>query len=89
MDIFYIFLCFLLKIKENFFSRNKNDSNLVHILGELWEEGYTDRQPTDWYVDPDIKHTGLKLKSSFFPTKSKGPYIETLTPIEQKALKEV
>lgn len=56
-----------------------NDPHLVQILGDLWEEVYTDTQPTDWYVDPDIRHTGLKPKSSFFPIKSKGPYIETFS----------
>lgn len=49
------------------------------MLGELWEEGYTNTQPIDWYIEPDIQHTGLIPKSSFFPTKSKEPYIETFS----------
>lgn len=55
------------------------DSDIVQILSDLWEEGHTGTQPTDWFIDPEVRHTGLRPKSVFFPIKSKGPYIETFS----------
>lgn len=53
------------------------DEDILSILQDLWLEGNSDVPLSGLLLDPEISHTNLKPVSTFNPTQSKGPYIET------------
>lgn len=56
---------------------SSSEDYAMSIPMELWDNGEPISTPSEHFSIPDVVHTGFRPKSTFFPTSSKGPYVET------------